>query len=247
VLSSDPPAVLCVGIAVQDIVFRVERFPPPGGKTMTHEFMVVCGGCAVNAAIAVARLGGRASFAGPLGDPNDSVSNQLMSEMAREGIGTAGVVRIKDAAAPVSGIMVDDSGERMIATYRDRRIEQARAPDPDALVQDADLLLADNRFPAFVRPICEAARRRGIPVLLDADRPTTEDDPLFAIPTHVMPATSAAGSGTPVYRCSTICTTRATAGGPMPEGRPSPTRRPRWRPTRRRPPAARPRARPGVR
>jgi sugar/nucleoside kinase (ribokinase family) len=96
------------------------------------------------------------------------------------------VVRIKDAAAPVSGIMIDDSGERMIATYRDRRIEQARVPDPDALVQNADLLLADNRFPAFVRPICEAARRRGIPVLLDADRPTMEDDPLFAVPTHVI-------------------------------------------------------------
>jgi sugar/nucleoside kinase (ribokinase family) len=175
-----------VGIAVQDIVFRVAKFPPPGGKTMTNEFMVVCGGCAVNAAIAVARLGGRASFAGPLGDPNDSVSNQLMSEMAREGVGSAGVVRVKDAAAPVSGIMIDDSGERMIATYRDRRIEQARPPDPDALVQNADLLLADNRFPAFVRPICEAARRRGIPVLLDADRPTTEDDPLFAVPTHVI-------------------------------------------------------------
>jgi sugar/nucleoside kinase (ribokinase family) len=175
-----------VGIAVQDIVFRVAKFPPPGGKTMTNEFMVVCGGCAVNAAIAVARLGGRASFAGPLGDPSDSVSNQLMSEMAREGIDTAGVVRIKDATAPVSGIMIDESGERMIATYRDRRIEQARAPDPDALVHNADLLLADNRFPAFVRPICEAARRRGIPVLLDADRPATEDDPLFAIPTHVI-------------------------------------------------------------
>lgn len=184
--SSDPPAILCVGIAVQDIVFRVAKFPPPGGKTMTNEFMVVCGGCAVNAAIAVARLGGRASFAGPLGDPGDSVSNQLMSEMAREGVGTAGVVRIRDAAAPVSGIMIDDSGERMIATYRDRRIEQARVSDPDALVQNVDLLLADNRFPAFVRPICEAARRRGIPVLLDADRPTTEDDPLFAVPTHVI-------------------------------------------------------------
>src|SRR5262249_33537380 len=42
------------------------------------------------------------------------------------------------------------------------------------------------RFPEFVRPICEAARRRGIPVVLDADRPTVEDDPLFAIPTHVI-------------------------------------------------------------
>jgi sugar/nucleoside kinase (ribokinase family) len=37
-----------------------------------------------------------------------------------------------------------------------------------------------------VQPICEAARRRGIPVVLDADRPAVEDDPLFGIPTHVI-------------------------------------------------------------
>lgn len=184
--SSNPPAVLCAGIAVQDIVFRVAQFPPPGGKCMTDQFRIVSGGCAVNAAIAVARLGGRAQYAGPLGDPNDSVSNQLMAEMAREGVGTSGVVRVAGATAPVSGIMIDQSGERMIATYRDRRIEIARPADPDALVQDISLLLADNRFPEFVRPICEAARRRGIAVVLDADRPTIEDDPLFAVGSHII-------------------------------------------------------------
>jgi sulfofructose kinase len=47
-------------------------------------------------------------------------------------------------------------------------------------------VLADNRFPAFVQPICEAARRRNIPVLLDGDRPTHEDDPLFRIASHVI-------------------------------------------------------------
>jgi sulfofructose kinase len=184
--SSSPPAVLCAGIAVQDIVFRVAQFPPPGGKCMTDEFMVVSGGCAVNAAIAVARLGGRAHYSGPLGDANDGDSNQLMAQMGREGVGTEGVVRVAGATAPVSGIMVDASGERMIATYRDKRIETARVPDPDALVANVSLLLADNRFPNFVRPICEAARRRGIPVVLDADRPTVADDPLFLIPTHVI-------------------------------------------------------------
>jgi sugar/nucleoside kinase (ribokinase family) len=178
--------VLCAGIAVQDIVFRVEQFPPPGGKCMTHEFIVVSGGCAVNAAIAVARLGGRAYYSGPLGDDADPVSNQLMASMAAEGIGTAGVVRVRNVKAPVSGIMVDRAGERMIATYRDRGIEAARVADPDALVKDVALLLADNRFPDFVRPICEAARRRGIPVVLDADRPTVESDPLFTIATHVI-------------------------------------------------------------
>ena len=184
--SSSVPIILCAGIAVQDIVFRVEQFPPPGGKCMTNEFLVVSGGCAVNAAIAVARLGGRARYAGPLGDLTDNVSNQLMAEMAREGIDTAGVVRVAGATAPVSGIMVDAAGERMIVTHRDKRIETARLADPDRLVADISLLLADNRFPELVRPVCEAARRRGIPIVLDADRPTVEDDPLFRIPTHVI-------------------------------------------------------------
>ena len=39
--SSSAPIILCAGIAVQDIVFRVEQFPPPGGKCMTNEFIVV--------------------------------------------------------------------------------------------------------------------------------------------------------------------------------------------------------------
>jgi sugar/nucleoside kinase (ribokinase family) len=178
--------VLCTGIAVQDIVFRVNAFPAPGGKAMTDQMMIVSGGCAVNAAIAVARLGGRARYSGPLGDEKDNSSNQLIAAMRNEGIDTTGIVRVADAAIPVSGIIIDAAGERTIVTYRDRRIEAARPADPDALVSGAAILLADNRFPEFVRPICEAARRRGIKVVLDADRPTVENDPLFGIPTHIV-------------------------------------------------------------
>jgi sulfofructose kinase len=178
--------VLCAGIAVQDLLFKVDKFPPPGGKAMTHDFLTVCGGCAVNAAIAVARLGGRARYSGPLGDNTDGPSNELVAAMQKEGIDTGGIVRVKSAVSPVSGIMIDAAGERIIVTYRDSRIEAAAPPDPDALLAGVTLLLADNRFPQFVRPICEAARARGIPVVLDADRPTVEDDPLFGIPTHVV-------------------------------------------------------------
>lgn len=178
--------VLCAGIGVQDIVLRVPAFPPPGGKIMADEFMIVTGGCALNAAIAVARLGGATQYAGPLGDPNDPVSNQLMEALAREGIGTAGVVRVRGAKAPVSGILIDKTGERLIATYRDPHIDAARVPDPDRLVNGFAVVLADNRFPEFVLPICEAARRQNIRVVLDADMPTVEDHPLFQIATHVV-------------------------------------------------------------
>jgi sugar/nucleoside kinase (ribokinase family) len=109
-----------------------------------------------------------------------------MAGMAQEGVGTAGVVRVPGASAPVSGIMVDSAGERMIVTHRDPWIESALTPPADALLDGIDIVLADNRFPGYVRPICEAARGRGIPVVLDADRPTAEDDPLLAIPTHVV-------------------------------------------------------------
>jgi sulfofructose kinase len=109
-----------------------------------------------------------------------------MAELKREGIGTAGVVRVPGAKAPVSGIMVDNAGERMIATYRDRKIEIARVADPDSIVANVSLVLADNRFAEFVQPICAAARQRNIRVVLDADRPTVENNPLFAIATHVV-------------------------------------------------------------
>src|SRR5262249_35417866 len=47
-------------------------------------------------------------------------------------------------------------------------------------------VLADNRFPEFVTPICAAARARGAPVVLDADRATQLDDPLFTLASHVI-------------------------------------------------------------
>ena len=141
----------------------------------------------MNAAIAVARLGGRARYAGPLGDASDNVSNQLIAAMQREGIDTAGVVRV--AGRDRAGVGHHDRRDRRaddrrpIATAASkRRAARSRC----AAGRACTLLLADNRFPDFVRPICEAARRRGIPVVLDADRPTKEDDPLFGIPTHVV-------------------------------------------------------------
>src|SRR5207245_9437498 len=49
-----------------------------------------------------------------------------------------------------------------------------------------DVLLAANRFPDFVQPMCLTARARGIPVVLDGDRATQPDDPLFALASHVI-------------------------------------------------------------
>jgi sulfofructose kinase len=185
---SRAPTILCAGIIVLDEVFQVERFPPPDGKVQAEGFFVVNGGCAANAAVAIARLGGKAALAGPLGGPTgeDLNGDRVLAALAREGVDCAGCQRIAGLATALSAIFIDARGDRMIVTYRDDRIATAIPADPRRLVAGADAVLADNRFPDFVRPICVAARERGITVVLDADRPTQMSEDLFRIATHVV-------------------------------------------------------------
>ena len=182
------PHILCAGIIVLDEVFRVERFPQPDGKTQAEDFFTVNGGCAANAAVAIARLGGRAMLAGPLGGPagEDSNGDRVLAALAREQVDCTPCPRIAGVATALSAIFIDARGERMIVTYRDHRLAAATPADPDRLVASADAVLADNRFPDFVRPICLAARARGVTVVLDADRPTRMSEDLFRIATHVV-------------------------------------------------------------
>jgi sulfofructose kinase len=173
---------------VLDEVFRVEPFPQPDGKVEAHDFFVANGGCAANAAVAIARLGGRAALAGPLGGPAgaDSNGDYVLAALAHEQVDCSGCRRIAGARTALSAIFIDRSGQRMIVTYRDDRLAAAVPGDPAGLVKSVDAVLADNRFAGFVRPICSAARARGIPVILDADRPTRATDDLFQIATHVV-------------------------------------------------------------
>ena len=182
------PRVLCAGIIVLDEVFRVEEFPRNDGKVEAREFFAVNGGCAANAAVAVARLGGRAVLAGPLGGPagTDENGDRVLAALAREAIDLSACHRVDGLATALSAIFINARGERTIVTYRDQRIAAVTPRDPEALAAAADIVLADNRFPLFVRPICEAARRRDVRVVLDADKATVQDDPLFRIATHVI-------------------------------------------------------------
>jgi sugar/nucleoside kinase (ribokinase family) len=182
------PRILCAGIVVLDEVFRVDEFPQPDGKVQAKGFFVVNGGCAANAAVAIARLGGRAALAGPMGGPAgvDENGDRVLKALARENVDCMACQRMDGLGTALSAIFMNARGDRTIVTYRDERIAEAMPDDPERIVSGADAVLADNRYPDFVRPVCEAARRRNLPVVLDGDRPTVEDDPLFRIASHVV-------------------------------------------------------------
>jgi sugar/nucleoside kinase (ribokinase family) len=183
--------VLCAGIAVQDIVMRVENLPAPGAKVAASEFIITGGGCAANAAVAVARLGGRVAFAGPLGGGDDQVSNRILADLAKEGIDCSGVARMNDGTASVSLILLDAQGEKTIATRRGVKLGNVLPVDAARLVADIDAVLIDNRFPEFVTAVCRAAQARKIPIVIDLDLATKPDDPLLKLGTHVVSSAEA--------------------------------------------------------
>jgi sulfofructose kinase len=180
--------ILCTGIAALDEVFRIGEFPDADTKTMATEFVSVGGGCAANAAVTIARLGGRASFAGPLGGPagKEAIGDRLLAGLAREKVDCSGCVRVTGVSSSISAIFVNACGERTIVNHCNDRLGAALPTNVDRLVGSADAVLADNRFPEFVWSICKAARQREIPVVLDADKPTRRSDRLFRLASHVI-------------------------------------------------------------
>jgi sugar/nucleoside kinase (ribokinase family) len=185
---SRPRRILCTGIAVLDEVFRVADFARGEVKTRASEFLSVSGGNAANAAFATARLGAPTRFVGPLGGPagEDPNGDRFLAHFARAGIDCSACPRMPGLATPISAICIDRHGERAIVHYRDARLLQARSINPAAVVADIDVVVADNRFPDFVLPICAAARDRGIPVVLDADEPEYKSIELLKVCSHII-------------------------------------------------------------
>ncbi|WP_407186012.1 sugar kinase [Bradyrhizobium centrosematis] len=184
--SATAPRILCIGIPVRDLTFRVEAMPARGSKANATHLAEICGGNALNAAIAIARLGGRVAFAGPMGDAREMSGGFILQQMAEEGIDTTHIVRMPDVTTPVSAIMIEPSGERTLTIYRDPGLWSVKLPDTDALLADCRALLVESRCAAFATSLSAEARRRGIPVIVGIDRAMSLQDDLLTLATHLL-------------------------------------------------------------
>jgi len=180
------PRILCIGIPVRDLTFRVEAVPARGSKANATHLAEICGGNALNAAIAMARLGGRVAFAGPMGDARETSSGFILERMAKEGIDTSHIVRMPDVTTPVSAIMIEPSGERTLTIYRDPGLWSMELPDADVLLADCRAILVESRCAAFATSLCTEARRRGIPVVVGVDRAMSLQDGLLTAASHLL-------------------------------------------------------------
>lgn len=162
---SEGRAVLCLGLAVQDTILTLPGPVPASGKVYATGRRLVGGGPAATAAVAIARLGGRAAFAGRLGD--DAVGAAILAELQAEGVVTGAVRRFAGAASPASTVLVAPDGERLIVVHA-----PPLPADPGWFVPDlagCGAVLCDGSWPEGAARLLDAARAAGVPAVLDAD------------------------------------------------------------------------------
>jgi sulfofructose kinase len=158
--------LLCVGHIALDLIFSVREFPDHPTKTPAHRYHRGVGGMSGNAAVALARLGARVDFCGPVGD--DEAAEVFSQVLRQEGVGQCGLRRVPGASSSVSSIIVDQHGERMIFNAKGSALDAPGPFDPSVL-DGIDFVLVDPRCPAWAEAALTEARRRGIPSMLDGE------------------------------------------------------------------------------
>ncbi|PXA04294.1 carbohydrate kinase [Coraliomargarita sinensis] len=156
--------VLCAGYACVDINFKAKHHPVPDEKLRAIDMHSCGGGPAANAAVAIARLGGQAGFAGYLG--NDAFGEAHLSELRKEGVDCSGISR-GESPTPIACVTIKPDGQRSIVDYFPA---QSTAPEDAASLkkQAAKVLLIDGHQPLLSARLLDEARELGIPSLLDA-------------------------------------------------------------------------------
>jgi sugar/nucleoside kinase (ribokinase family) len=82
--------------------------------------------------------------------------------------------------------MIDPTGERTIVTFRDPELWKVRLPHHEILLEDCAAILTESRCAEFCTDLCAEARRRGIPVIVDADRAMSLREGLLTASSHLI-------------------------------------------------------------
>lgn len=165
----DKPNILVVGSLNMDMVVRTPRLPEPGETVLGRDFTTTPGGKGANQAVAVARLGGRCSLIGRLGD--DAFGQTILEGLQDEQMDCSGVAMTSDAPTGIAMIQVDASGENsiVVAGGANRLVNADDDIFPNVeLFQAADVVLLQLELPlSVVHAAIDQAKRHGCMVILD--------------------------------------------------------------------------------
>lgn len=162
------PHIICLGgSATIDQIFYVDTVPAPSAKISASEFVITGGGVAANAAVAIQRLGGMATYWGRVG--LDSWGDQVLVMLAKEGVNIQYLRQLAGYRTKVSTVLIDNEGERLVVSAQPQGYPDVIDWLPVTKVMDADAVLADTRWVGGAKALLDAACANELPSVLDGD------------------------------------------------------------------------------
>jgi len=162
--------VVC-GAINWDISCFVERLPVSGEKVIIKQITRVSGGTGGNVAVASARILGakKVALIGALG--KDDIARQQIAALEDEGVITAGVHQIVGEESGQAYIMIDQTGENVIANHMGANARLGlghlnKTQVKQQLQECRGIVLTDPPL-EVAEELINLAKRRGVPVLWD--------------------------------------------------------------------------------
>ncbi|MCL5097306.1 MAG: ribokinase [Candidatus Omnitrophica bacterium] len=180
--------IAVIGSLNADFVINLERFPVAGETLIGRDFKVFPGGKGANQAYGVARLGGRVSMIGQVG--NDAQADWLIANLAAAGVDTAQVRRDPTVASGVALIAIDAAGQNQIIIVPGANgnfgLDQLKASRET--IASAGLVLLQLEIPMpTVEAAARLAKESGAVVIFDPAPARPISDELLAGADYVTP------------------------------------------------------------
>jgi ribokinase len=160
-------SVVVVGSLNLDVAVRTQRLPQPGETVLATSLTRSGGGKGANQAVAAARAGGaRTSMLGAVGvDPDGDV---LLAGLRAEGVDVTRVRRLPGHPTGTALITIDAAAENTIVVVAGANAVVEVGHADDAVLHQADIVLAQLEVPQPVVVAAARRRRPGVPLILNA-------------------------------------------------------------------------------
>jgi sulfofructose kinase len=157
--------VVGVGLATCDLLCVSPSFQER--RTELSVFSMQGGGSTGNALAALAALGAKARYFGRVGD--DHFGRFILTGLTEMGVNTSLTLVDPNKLSPISIVEIDEFSRRRKIRFTPGNAVPPQPRDlPSRLLQGAAMLFIDGYQPALQAAIAEKARKKGIPVLLNA-------------------------------------------------------------------------------
>jgi sulfofructose kinase len=177
--------VVGIGRNCVDYLALVASLPPPDAKVPMKDLRVVGGGQATTALAALARLGLETAYVGVVGD--DEGGKLVLSGLREMGVDVSAVVVVEGGMTPAALIFVDQAAHTRTIAYQPTGPGRLTSSAVDLeFVLSARCLLVDPHETLFGLEIAGEARKRGIPVIYDAEHMTEGFEEMLAAADYVV-------------------------------------------------------------